>query len=269
MAGPGGTPISAAPRVRGCQEPAVGEGADQRPHRDGDAEPIPVAHCGTGEQVQRVPERGPLRRRPDQQLAIDRGGTVHPPPVQPLGMRVADAAQPSSDGGFGPPEPSCDGAVSGPAGVRDQGVPDRLGAVRAAHGQRGRQQDLGDPSVSAASPSRGHGDGVGTDAANGAGPAVAERAQHTPTPRAGQFARQQHLFGHFGARHHHHNTGLRSCQPALPTTADVDSGHFVLQATNSHRLPSRCCRPSSGRQMTGVSPAPATARRGRFPSSSQ
>ena len=51
-----------------------------------------------------------------------------------LRVRVADAAQPLSDGGLGSPEPDCNGTVSGAAGVRDQGVPDRLGAVRAAHG---------------------------------------------------------------------------------------------------------------------------------------
>jgi hypothetical protein len=39
-----------------------------------------------------------------------------------------------------------------------------------------------------------------------------------PTPRAGQVARQQGFLGHFGPRHHHHDTGLRSRQPALPTT---------------------------------------------------
>ena len=48
-----------------------------------------------------------------------------------------------------------------PAGVLDQGGPDRLGAVRAAHGQRGREQDLGDLAVSAAGLPRGHGHGVG------------------------------------------------------------------------------------------------------------
>jgi len=145
-----------------------------------------------------VPERGPLRRRPDQQLPVDRGGAVDATPVQPLRVRVADAAQPSSDGGLGPPEPGGDGAVAGAAGVRDQGGPDRLGAVRAADGQRGREQDLGDPAVSAAGPPRGHGHGVCSDAADGAGPAGAEWAQHTPTPRAGKIARQQGFLGHVG-----------------------------------------------------------------------
>jgi hypothetical protein len=97
----------------------VGEGADQRPHGDVDAEPIAVTQCGAGEEVQRVPEHGPLRRRSNQQLPVDRRGTVHAPPVQPLRVRIADAAQPPSDGGLGPPEPSGDGTVSAPAGMRD------------------------------------------------------------------------------------------------------------------------------------------------------
>ena len=155
-----------------------------------------------------------------------------------------------------------------PRGLRDQGVPDRLGAVRAAHGQRGREQDLGDRAVSAAGPPRGHGHGVGPDAADGAGPAVAERAQHTPAPRARQVARQQGLLGHVGAHHHHHNRGLHSCQPALPTTADVGRGHFVLQEANSHRAPSRSCRPGQRSARRPVFSDPATARRRRFPSSS-
>ena len=87
----------------------MGERADQRPYRDGGAEPIPVAQCDADEKVQRVPERGPLRRRPDQQLPVDRGGAVDATALQPLRVRVADAAQPSSDGGLGPPEPGGDG----------------------------------------------------------------------------------------------------------------------------------------------------------------
>lgn len=67
-------------------------------HRDGHVEPIPVAQCGSGERVQRAAEGGPLRRRPDQQLPVDRGGAVHTPPVQPPRVRLADTEQPSPDG---------------------------------------------------------------------------------------------------------------------------------------------------------------------------
>ena len=117
----------------------MGEGADQRPYRDGGVESIPVAQCGAAEQVQRVPEGGPLRPRPNQQLPVDRHGTVHGPPVQPLRVRITDAAQPPSDSGLGPPEPSCDGTVPGPAGVLDQGNP----AVSAAGPPRGRPRCRG------------------------------------------------------------------------------------------------------------------------------
>ena len=83
----------------------------------------------------------------------------------------------------------------------------------------------------------------GSDATDGAGSAAAERPQHTPTPRAGQVARQKDLFGHLWGRHHRHDTGLHSCRPALATTADVNSGHFVVQDANSVCPPSRRCRP--------------------------
>src|SRR5664279_5151337 len=83
----------------------------------------------------------------------------------------------------------------------------------------------------------------GSDATDGAGSAAAERPQHTPTPRAGQAARQKDLFGHLWGRHHRHDTGLHSCRPALATTADVNSGHFVVQDANSVCPPSRRCRP--------------------------
>ena len=43
---------------------------------DRNAEP-PITQRGTGEQVQHVPERGPLRRRPDQQLPVENGDAVH------------------------------------------------------------------------------------------------------------------------------------------------------------------------------------------------
>ena len=77
-------------------------------------EAIPVAQCGAGEQVQGVSEGGPLRRRSDQQLPVDRGGAVDAPPVQPLRVRLAGAAQPSSDGGLGPPEPGGDASDNRP-----------------------------------------------------------------------------------------------------------------------------------------------------------
>ena len=88
----------------------MGEGADQRPYRDGGAEPIPVAQCGAREQVQRVPERGPLRRRPDQHLPVDQECLVDAPPVQPLRVRLPDCPQPSADRRLGPPELRGDGS---------------------------------------------------------------------------------------------------------------------------------------------------------------
>jgi len=54
----------------------------------------------------------------------------------------------------------------------------------------------------------------GSDATDGAGSAAAERPQHTPTPRAGQVARQMDLFGHLWGRHHRHDTGL----PFMPAS---------------------------------------------------
>src|SRR5450631_2467906 len=95
-----------------------------------------------------------------------------------------------------------------------------IASVRSAppHQQFGRQQDLGDLAVSAAGPPRGHGHRVGSDAADGAGATGPERAQHTPTPRAGHVPRQQDLLGPLGARHDHHGARLHSCQPALPIT---------------------------------------------------
>ena len=86
-----------------------------------------------------MPERGPLRCRP---------GPAAPRRSRRRGRRPAGTATVRavrgrraaiSDGGLGPPEPG-DGAVSGAAGVCDQGGPDRFGAVRAADGQRGREQ---------------------------------------------------------------------------------------------------------------------------------
>jgi len=112
-------------------------------HRDGDgAEPISVAQCGAGEEVQRVPERGPLRCRPGP--AAPRPRRSRRRGRRPAGTATVRAVRGRraaiSDGGLGPPEPGGDGAVSGAAGVCDQGGPDRFGAVRAADGQRGRGQ---------------------------------------------------------------------------------------------------------------------------------
>src|SRR5664280_333330 len=81
-------------------------------------------------------------------------------------------------------EPGGDAAEPGAAGLGDRGVADRFGAVGPPHQQLGRQRDLGDLAVSAAGPPRGHGHGVGSDAADGAGATVPERAQHTPNSRA-------------------------------------------------------------------------------------
>src|SRR5664279_1826134 len=143
-----------------------------------------------------------------------------------------------------PPEPGGDAAEPGAAGLGDQGVADRFGAVGPPHQQLGRQQDLGDRAVSAAGPPRGHGRGVGSDAADGAGTTGPERAQHTPTPRAGHVPRQQDLLGPLGARHDHHGARLHSCQPALPITprrregpAGVARGQLSPRAVT--KLPTR------------------------------
>ena len=72
MAGPGGTPISAALRVRGCQEPAVGKGADQRPYRVGGVEPIPVAQCGA------AADHARLRVEPSRRRRTALSGSVRP-----------------------------------------------------------------------------------------------------------------------------------------------------------------------------------------------
>src|SRR5450631_1004030 len=218
MAGPGRTRISAAKRARRGQEPPVGEESDQGPHRVADVEAVPQPHGRAGEQVQPVPEGGPLRRRPVQQFHVDQDGAVHAALVQPLRVRLPDGPQPSADRRLGPPEPGGDAAEPGAAGLGDQGVADRCGAVGPPHQQLGRQQDLGDPAVSAAGPPRGHGHRVGSDAADGAGATGPERAQHTPTPRAGHVPRQQDLLGPLGARHDHHGARLHSCRPALPIT---------------------------------------------------
>src|SRR5450755_4488128 len=127
-----------------------------------------------------MPEGGPLRRRPVQQFHVDQDGAVHAALVQPLRVRLPDGPQPSADRRLGPPEPGGDAAEPGAAGLGDQGVADRFGAVGPPHQQLGRQQDLGDLAVSAAGPSRGHGHRVGSDAADGAGATGPERAQHTP-----------------------------------------------------------------------------------------
>ena len=200
------------------------------------AEPISVAQCGARDQVQRVPERGPLRRRPDQQLPVDRGGAVHGPPVQPLRVRVADAAQPSSDGGLGPPEPGCDGTVSAPRACATRAVPiasvlsawrtvsavgSRIWVTRQS-AQRARRGVT--VTVSAPMPRtvrvRPAPNGRSTPRHRGQGRSPASRASVATSGLT-----------------HHHDIGLRSCQPALPTTADVGRGHFVLQAANSHRAP--------------------------------
>ena len=118
---------------------------------------------------------------------------------------------------------------NGLAGLRDRAVRSRIWVTWQSAQQRARRG--GTVTMS------------GSDATDGAGSAAAERPQHTPTPRAGQAARQMDLFGHLWGRHHRHDTGLHSCRPALATTADVNSGHFVVQDANSVCPPSRRCRP--------------------------
>lgn len=56
---------------------------------------------------------------------------------------------------------------------------------------------------------------------------------------------------------------------SIAYTPDVDSGHFVLRDADSHRVPSRRCRPGQGRHTTGVDSPARTARRGRSSSSAQ
>ena len=118
---------------------------------------------------------------------------------------------------------------NGLAGLRDRAVRSRIWVTWQSAQQRARRG--GTVTMS------------GSDATDGAGSAAAERPQHTPTPRAGQVARQMDLFGHLWGRHHRHDTGLHSCRPALATTAAVNCGHFVVQDANSVCPPSRRCRP--------------------------
>src|SRR5664279_4869844 len=104
MAGPGGTRISAAERPRSRQEPPVGEEPDQRPDWVCAAEAVAESHGRAGEQVQRMPERRLLRRRPDQQLPVDQDRMVDAAAVEPLRVRLSRGPQPSSDGRLGTPE---------------------------------------------------------------------------------------------------------------------------------------------------------------------
>jgi len=62
----------------------VGEEADQGPGRVAAAEAVAEPHGRAAEQVQRMPERRSLRRRPDQQLPVHEHGLVHASSVQPL-----------------------------------------------------------------------------------------------------------------------------------------------------------------------------------------
>src|SRR5664279_6132538 len=71
------------------EQVSVAEGADQRPGWVVVAEPLPVAQRRAGEQVQCVSEHAGLRRRADQQLAVDRGAALHGPLVEPLRMPLA------------------------------------------------------------------------------------------------------------------------------------------------------------------------------------
>ena len=92
-------------------------------------------------------------------------GAVHAPPVQPLRVRVADAAEPSSDGGSDQ-RPHCDRDAE-PSRWRSAAPASRFDAHRSVVlCGAGRT-----------SSSRVDGPAVGPDA-DGAGPAVAKRAQH-------------------------------------------------------------------------------------------
>ena len=116
-------------------------------------------------------------------------------PVEPLSVRLPRGPQPAADRRLGPLEAGGDAAVPGAAGPGDQSRAGRLGAVGPPRHQLGRQQDLGGRAVTAAGPPRGHGHGVGPDAAHGAGTAGPERAQHPLTPRTGHVPSQQGLLG--------------------------------------------------------------------------
>gem|GEM_PF-3632662 len=50
----------------------------------------------------------------------------------------------------------------------------------------------------------------------------------TATPREGRSPPPAAVNSATLGRHHHHETGLRSCQPALPTTADVNGGQSCV-----------------------------------------
>jgi len=128
----------------------VGERPDQHHTGDGHARPIPEAKCGAGEQVQRMPERGPLRRRPNQQFPIDRDRTVHAPPVQPLRVRARTPRNRRRTVDSGCPNRAAMKRCPAPRACAIRAFPIALVLSARRTGQRGREQDLGDLVVRAA-----------------------------------------------------------------------------------------------------------------------
>ncbi len=159
-------------------------GEEAGPDRVAAAEGFAEPHGCAGQQVQRMPERRRLRRRPDEQFPVD----LSRPGPRRAGRATGRAApgRLAASGG-----PSTLAARSGRrcCGTRRRGPwrsgADRLGAVGPPRHQLGRQQDLGGRAVTAAGPPRGHGHSARPDAPHGAGTAGPERAQHTAAPRAG------------------------------------------------------------------------------------
>jgi hypothetical protein len=97
-------------------------------------------------------------RRPGRHHA----GATTPPCPRPPGAAPAD-------GRYRPAHSDSDGPVPGAFSPSQSGVPDDLGSVRAADGQLGGQQNLGDAEVTAAGPTGRDGDPVVADTADGAG----------------------------------------------------------------------------------------------------
>ena len=115
-AGHGKAPAGREFQLRGRrgarQEPPVGEEADQGPGRVAAAEAVAEPHGRAAEQVQRMPERRSLRRRPDQQLPVHEHGLVHASSVQPLRVgAVAHYKHPQSADSHGTRPGTAEGPV--------------------------------------------------------------------------------------------------------------------------------------------------------------
>jgi hypothetical protein len=212
-----------------------------------------------------VPERGPLRRRPDQQLPIDRGG-AGPHPAGTATARAGRGRRATTVGRWtrGPTRAAIERCPAPRAcATRAFPIVSVLSARRTVSAvgsriwvtwqsaQRARRGVT--VTVSAPMPRT-----VRVRPLRNERSAPRHRGQGRPPASRVSSA-------HLGMRHHHPDIGLHSCQPALPTTADVNNGHFVLQDANSHWPPSRRCRPNGRSAHDWCSPTPATSRHGRFP----